>query len=273
MINPVLLICLFFTAATLAFDNFQSTPGGVAGVLLHGNDSQKPEAWFGNRQILVEPYEDHWVAIAGINWQQSPGHYVIKSRDSNGNVNSNTFSIKPVNRPVYTINIGESRRPKHVAPRYMKALESLLSNFPPNPENNPDLDHLLPTEVSVRYSYGWINLGLPKYTLPYPGLGVDNTNTIKLVNPSFGPVVKTATESGNQQLVIDHGGNVFSIFQNLASIDVASEDWVAKGANIGVLVGNRNKTLLPDWSVVMNQSFIDPLILVSRKVELPSTIE
>jgi hypothetical protein len=122
----------------------------------------------------------------------------------------------------------------------------------------------------MRYEFGWLNINQSAHTLAYPGLGFSNQEPTTVVSPAFGQIVKIADESGGRQVIIDHGGGLMSVFRNLRVVVASSEDWLAKGKILGTLQSDPHKSLLPDWSVYLNNALIDPMLLVSRRIKLES---
>ena len=113
-----------------------------------------------------------------------------------------------------------------------------------------------------------LNIRGTGHILPFPGLGFANSRQAAVVNPAFGQVLSIDEENGRSRLVIHHGGGLISVLRNLESISVSRDEWIPRGALIANLPPGRQVSLLPDWSVYLNRVEVDPMLLVSRRINL-----
>lgn len=268
----LVLVLAFVCQQTFAFNNFHSVPGGIAGVLLAPvTEAEAPRAWFGDTELLVVGFGDQWVAIVGLDWRQSPGFYVVKSRVAEHPFESHTFSVKALRRPIHTVELAPGTRAETVSSKYFAALERNQSLPLSVAEGGPDLNFRIPVDRRIRYAYGWLRPKGENHLLPYPGIGFDNPDGIPAINPAFGQVASVVEVSGGSEVVIDHGSGLVSVLRNLRVTTISPEDWIPKGGIIGTLQPNRGKSLLPDWSVFLNEAPVDPMLLVSRRVQLETS--
>ncbi len=259
------LLVLTYPALT-GFGNFQSVPGGIAGILLHRSSEAAPRAFFGSRQAMVSRYPEGFVAVVGLPLDLAPGFYVINAVDSDDHHESYTFSVKASRRPIQSITLPESVAAGDIAAAHARRLLWAPDEIPA--ESAPDFDFVLPSAVPVTRQFGWIHLAGTRYTLPYPGIGLDHSTSTLVRSPSFGQVTRIDEQDGAYRVVIAHGAGLVSVFHNVDEVSVSVEDWVPKGAEFGRMLKTNRITLVPDWSVFLNGARIDPLLLVSSTVNL-----
>ncbi|GJL82074.1 MAG: peptidase [marine bacterium B5-7] len=269
----MLAVCAAWAEPLAAFENFESVPGGISGVLLRHSETEPPMAFFGNHPVLVQRHPEGWVAVVGLDRDLAPGFYVVNTIDSEERNESYTFTVRPGQRPIYEVLAPPDSDLEAVAKRHMENLDQ-MPKFPlEESESPPDLDFVLPVDQDIRLQYGYLNFRGTGLLLAFPGLGFDPAPQSEVVNPSFGQVISVDETYGGSRVVIYHGAGVVSVFNNLERVSVSSEDWVFKDAEIGILKQRETVALLPDWSVYLNGAAIDPLLLVSQKINLEPITE
>ncbi len=262
------LCCLLVAAfpALAGFGNFSSVPGGIAGVLLEQAGEQPPRAFFGNSPTLVSRYPAGFVAVVGLPLDLAPGFYVINAVDSDEHHESYTFAVKASRRPIQSIVLPPGISAQSIVAAHARRLAWIPEDIPA--ESEPDFDFVLPSPVPITRQFGWIHLTGTGHTLPYPGIGLDHSASTPLRSPSFGQVTEIGEEDDAYRVVIAHGAGLVSVFHNVDEVSVSPQDWVPKGAEFGRMQKSDRVTLVPDWSVFLNRTRIDPLLLVSSTVSL-----
>ena len=89
-----------------------------------------------------------------------------------------------------------------------------------------------------------------------------------IIAPSYGKVMLIGDYYFNGKFVmINHGYNLISMFLHMNKIQVEKGQLVKKGEIIGT-VGNTGMSTGPHlhWSVLTNNEYIDPLILVKKRL-------
>ncbi len=262
------LCALLQPATASAFDNFEPVPGGIAGVTVATPEEPAPRVLFGSHEVPVLRHSHGWTALVGVSRDLAPGYYVVNAIDAESHHQSHTFRVGPINRPVYSINVSDRSTLGEVAARHRRALSEVPAPDEIEGSDPPDLDFVLPVDLPIRFQFGMLNFTDTGYTLDFPGLGFEPGENAAVVNPAFGQVVAIDGSEGRWRLVIHHGAGLTSVFRNLESVSVTLEDWVPKGARLGTLTGRDGVRLLPDWTVLLGGTQVDPLLLVSQKIEL-----
>jgi len=97
----------FLPAMALAFENFEPGPGGIAGVTVGTPAEPAPRVLFGSHEVPVLRYPQGWVALVGISRNLAPGYYVVNAIDAESQHQSHIFAVRPVNRPVYAVDVSD----------------------------------------------------------------------------------------------------------------------------------------------------------------------
>lgn len=270
-----LACCLagFFAAAWLpaaaqGFENFDPVPGGIAGVDVGDPTAPAPRVLFGAHDVPVLRYPRGWVALVGLARTLTPGYYAVNVIDEEAQHESRPFAVRPISRPIYPVDVSASSPLADVVARHRRALVDSPAPNDADGDDPPDLDFVLPVDLPIRFQYGLLNFSRTGYTLDFPGLGFTPGQSAAVVNPAFGQVVSIDGEDSRRRLTIHHGGGLTSVFRNLESVSVTLEDWVPKGAKLATLTGRDGVRLLPDWTVLLGGTQVDPLLLVSQRIDL-----
>lgn len=261
------LAATLYAVAASAFDNFDPVPGGIAGVTVAESGAAAPTAWFGSHRLPVLDLERGRVAVVGLDLDLAPGFYVVNVVDDEDHHDSRRFPVRPLARPIYTIEVPDEPPLAELVARHREAL-AVPGVAPAADGETPDLDFVLPVDLPIRFQFGRLNFGGTGLTAPFPGLGFVSDREARVASPSFGQVIAVDARDGAWRVVIHHGGGVVSMFRHLAAVDVVVEQWLSKGDPIGVLPRRNNVRLLPDWAVALNAAWVDPLLLVSHRIDL-----
>lgn len=255
--------------AAAAFDNFDPVPGGIAGVTVAEPGTVAPTAWFGSHRLPVLDLERGPVAVVGLDLDLAPGFYVVNVVDDEDHHDSRRFPVRPRARPIYSIEVPDEPPLAELVARHREALVVPQVAAAAGGET-PDLDFVLPVDLPIRFQFGRLNFGGTGLTAPFPGLGFVSNREARVASPSFGQVIAVDAGDGAWRVVIHHGAGVVSVFRHLATVEVAVEEWLGKGETIGTLPRRNNVRLLPDWAVALNAAWVDPLLLVSHRIDLGS---
>ena len=270
MMRSVLTILLLLSlpAPSSAFQNFQAIPGGIVGIELDEEDGASVSATFGSTRIPVISVDKKWLALVPLNFDIVPGFYIVATLNDEKDYKSYTFKIKPGNRPLYQVTLPEEQ---NTVGDTDTSFESEVSEVD-GEVSNPDLDLVLPVDAPVFRQFGQIFISNTSTLLPFNGIRFDiSRDNTPVVSPVFGQVKDIQSmNNGKWRVIIDHGNGMVSIFHDLTSLSINHEEWLTKGAEIGKLAINDAVEIMPHWSLQMNQAWIDPMILVSSEVTLPS---
>lgn len=264
----LLLTCLLQPPATLPFENFSAVPGGIAGVLVGDIAAPAPRAFFGKSELPVIEHQQGWIALVGLSRDLAPGFYVVNSVDDEDHYLSHAFAVRPAARPIYRVAIPGGTTAAALVRSHPSTNEPPPVQFEDPFELPPEMNFILPADLPITYQFGLLDIGGSGHTLPFTGLGFAASRQAAVVSPAFGQVMSVDRPDGGGRVVIHHGGGLLSVFRNLSTVSVARDDWVRQGALVGNLPARDGVMLLPDWSVYLNDAGIDPLLMVSQKIQL-----
>ena len=135
----------------------------------------------------------------------------------------------------------------------------------------PDINFMIPVEGIVTGVYGTQRYYNGEKGNYHNGHDIAADTGTPIYSPSSGKVILTGDYYYNGKFVmINHGNSLISIFLHMNDIHVSKGSIVEKGELIGT-VGNTGLSTGPHlhWSVLLNNTYVDPLGLVKNiKVKL-----
>ncbi|MDI9818362.1 MULTISPECIES: peptidoglycan DD-metalloendopeptidase family protein [unclassified Legionella] len=103
---------------------------------------------------------------------------------------------------------------------------------------------------------------------PHSGLDIGAPESSPVHTIAKGNVVSTKDYffTGNT-VIVDHGMGVFSLYAHLKRMDVKVGDHLKQGEQVGI-VGQTGRATGPHlhWSMIMNQTLVDPLLFVPVRI-------
>ena len=135
----------------------------------------------------------------------------------------------------------------------------------------PDYNFIIPVDGIVTGVYGTERFYNGIKGNYHNGHDIAAETGTPIYSPSKGKVILTGNYFYNGKFVmINHGNNLISIFLHMDDIKVMKNSIIDKGQIIGT-VGNTGASTGPHlhWSVILNNTYVDPLTLVKKsKAEL-----
>lgn len=243
-------------------------PGGIA-LLKLPDYKQDAKVFFNNKRIAVFPYQDTWVAMAGIDLTTKPGDYEFSIRAADGlSLNSKvTIRYKKYDEQHLTIkdkrkvnpNEKDNQRIAAESKRKTKARKQYT-------EIQPTVDFIWPVTGRISSIFGLRRFFNEQERQPHSGLDIaaDEGTPVKAV--ADGTVIDTSDFffSGNM-IYIDHGQGIISLYAHLSKISVKPGDTIKQGEIIGN-VGHTGRVTGPHlhFAVYANQTLIDPAFMLPR---------
>ena len=135
-------------------------------------------------------------------------------------------------------------------------------------DNNPDLFFISPVEGTVTGRFGTRRYYNGKEGRYHNGYDIAAPIGTTIISPSSGKVILIGDFFYNgKTIIIDHGRGLKSLMIHLDDILVQNDQRIKKGQIIGK-VGSTGKSTGPHlhWSVLMNNAYIDPELLLNRQV-------
>ena len=133
----------------------------------------------------------------------------------------------------------------------------------------PDIQFIMPSDGVTSGVYGTQRYYNGKKGRFHNGHDIAAEIGTYIFSPSAGKVMLTGDYYYNGKFVmINHGNNLISMFLHMDDISVSKDDIVRKGQKIGT-IGNTGLSTGPHlhWSVIANNEYIDPLVLIENKFQ------
>lgn len=272
-----LLWLLLLCSGVLAQDlpQQEAVPGGIVILPLPGDGNKPPRAWFGKHRVMVVHTDAGWEAVIGIPLDSKPGRHKIRVRNAGGRQSlaftikdkqyasqyltiKNKHQVNPDQRDMQRIR-KEYRRIAMAKSHWSKAKEVPLKFRQPadGPYSSP--------------------FGLRRYfnkqpRRPHSGLDIAAPFGAPIQAPAAGTVINTGRYFFNGNTVfIDHGQGLVTMYCHMNRIDVKEGQKVKAGQVIGH-VGKTGRVTGPHlhWSVILNDSMVDPLLFLDQPAAVSS---
>lgn len=241
-------------------------PGGIA-LLQLTNYRADTKVFFNNQRIAVFPYQDNWVAMAGISLATKPGDYEFSIRQADGlSLNTKvTVAYKKYDEQHLTIknkrkvnpNKDDNKRIATESERKKKA-KTRFSEISPNAE------FIWPVTGRISSIFGLRRFFNEQERSPHNGLDIAADEGTPIKATADGTVIDAGDFffSGNM-IYLDHGQGIISLYAHLSEIDVKPGDTVKQGDIIGK-VGQTGRVTGPHlhFAVITNQTLIDPIFML-----------
>lgn len=239
---------------------------------------QKPEVYYDDKKIAVIPSlnPNQWLLIVGIPLDKKQA--IQNLTMTKPYKLSIPFHVTDKFYTTQYLTIGNKRKvdpyeeDKQRIDSEAKEMATLFANFT---QNNPFIDGFkAPAHAPISSLFGLKRVYNHQPRPPHSGLDIaalENTPVHVIAN---GNVVSTKDYffTGNT-VIVDHGMGVFSLYAHLKQIDVKVGDHVKQGDQVGI-VGKTGRATGPHlhWSMIMNQTLVDPLLFVPiRTITAKST--
>ena len=265
----ILFIFLLLSSSVIhALPEQALVPGGIA-LLKLANYEQDTKVYFKNKRIAVFPYNDTWVAMAGIGLSTKPGDYEFSIKRADGlSLNTKvTVEYKKYDEQHLTIknkrkvnpNKNDSKRIAAESKRKKKA-KRLFS------DSTPNVDFIWPVTGRISSIFGLRRFFNEQERRPHSGLDIAASEGTPIKATADGTVIDSGDFffSGNM-IYLDHGQGIVSLYAHLSKINVKPGDIVKQGEIIGE-VGQTGRVTGAHlhFAVIANQTLIDPMFMLPK---------
>jgi murein DD-endopeptidase MepM/ murein hydrolase activator NlpD len=244
-------------------------PGGVAVVDL-GNAPAAPQAFLGNKPVLVVKEQDTWRAVVGIALKTPAGAQALQVRQG-GSQRSVSFTVGSKTYPEQRITL-KNKRQVNPEPNDLVRINKELAeqnrayaSFSPGTPSNLLLDKPVNGPLSSRFGVRRFFNGEERN--PHAGLDFAVPAGTPIKTPAAGKVILVGNYFFNGNTVfVDHGQGFISMFCHMSKIDVSTGQVVARGAVVG-RVGSTGRATGPHmhWNVSLNDTRVDPAIFIGAR--------
>ncbi len=271
MINYIKPHCLFallmFSSYTVyALPQQALVPGGIA--LLELTD-HKPDSkvFFNNQRIAVFPYNNTWMAMAGIGLTTKPGDYAFLIKHANGFRVNSTVTVEYKKYAEQHITIKNKRKVNpNKADSKRIAAESIRKKQAKTQfsESTPNVSFIWPVTGRISGIFGLRRFFNEQERRPHRGLDIAAKEGTPIQAVADGIVIDAGDFffSGNM-IYLDHGQGIISLYAHLSAISVNPGDTVKQGDIIGK-VGQTGRATGPHlhFAVFANGTLIDPVFML-----------
>ena len=284
--NPLRRTLLAFTSALLApralaqtaakpspaaWPRTASVPGGVARVPLSAS-AAAPQAWLGDRRVLVLHEGADWVALVGIALAETAGNLIALTVQQPGGaretrtikVGAKSYAAQRLKVPRDKVDLSKEDLARHERER--AHLARVLTTFTESAP--PSLAMLQPTPGRRSSSFGLRRTFNGQPRAPHNGMDIAASPGTPVVAASAGRVLDAGDYFfPGRMVILDHGLGVLSLYAHLSEIDVFGQQTVAAGAPIGK-VGASGRVTGPHlhFSVYLNATAVDPALFLEAEV-------
>lgn len=267
-----LILFLFASVNHAAIENLPENHPVNGGVTIIPLDmAQKPDVSYEGKKIIVLPstHDKQWLLIVGIPLDKKAGIESLKVVHPTGTI---PFHVSKKFYPSQYLTIADTSKvdvsaadEKRVAAE-TKALNALYSQYSAaDPFAKP---FIAPAHAPISSLFGLQRFYNKKPRTPHSGLDIAAVENTPVLTIGDGKVVSVADYffTGNT-VIVDHGMGVFSLYGHLKRTDVKQGQQIKQGTVVG-LVGKTGRATGPHlhWSMIMNQTLVDPLLFVPVRV-------
>jgi len=232
-----------------------AVPGGLVEIPLAARDQPRPEAWFGQRRILVTTFARRWVGLVGLPFSLVPGSYVIQVRLEDGaDMEARSFTVYP-GRDTGRSSAAPAGVPSRPPQQELAWRETLAAELPLQ----------APVPAPAMPSFGRYH--------PAPEAGSAEPDYADFVafaiaadatagSPGAGHIAAATAHDSGTWLWIDHGMGLYTRVGPLSNPSVQPADTVTAGQPVGRIRLDENDTpRMLYFSVFLNGAAINPFLI------------
>lgn len=270
-VHPLLTALLFALAGITALPagampRALAVPGGVALVALPASGERAPEAWYGDRRVMVLPAgaAGGWVAVVGIGLDEQPGSHALTAKLADGSRLSRSFEVVDKTYASQHITL-QNKRQVNPNEEDLKRIRNesgeILAAFRKwSSVPGVETTFILPVDGRLSSPFGLRRYFNEQPRKPHSGIDIAAPAGTPVRAPAAGTVVTTGNYFFNGNTVfVDHGQGLVTMFCHMQEIEVKPGQKVAQGEVLG-LVGSTGRATGPHlhWSVSLNDQRVDP---------------
>lgn len=246
----------------------ESVPGGIA--IIDLDVGKRPRVYYQGNQVMVIGNPDNWQAVVGIGLDALPGSHNLEI-DADGIKTGKKFEVSDKQYETQHINIKDKRK---VNPNKLdmerinsekKLIEAAKTSW--RDINLESLDLILPVQGRLSSPFGLRRYFNQQARRPHSGLDIASAEGTPIKAAAAGLVINSGDYFFNGNTVfIDHGQGMITMYCHMHSIDVKEGQELVKGDIIGS-VGQTGRVTGAHlhWSVILNQTMVDPEFFISNK--------
>tara|TARA_Y100000389_G_scaffold60973_1_gene57088 strand:+ start:198 stop:1013 length:816 start_codon:yes stop_codon:yes gene_type:complete len=265
VLSRLLTISLLFVLSGNAYSDREYSPGDVVFISLEHSESLVDFYYKGNLVTKVLKDNKHYL-LFGIPYYTKNGanQFIFKGKRI---IKKMTFNISKKKYPIQRIEIKKFKvKTENEYKRIAKERSQIIQAKKEMYDNFPDYMFIIPAQGPTSGTYGTVRYYNGKKGNYHNGHDIAAALGTPIYSPSSGIVIITGNYYYNGKFImINHGNNLISMFLHLNDIAVKKDDVINKGQFIGT-IGTTGLSTGPHlhWSVLLNNSYIDPLKLINN---------
>ncbi|MDH3342340.1 MAG: peptidoglycan DD-metalloendopeptidase family protein [Gammaproteobacteria bacterium] len=267
----LLISSLMLSLQARAYPEAALVPGGIA-LLGLPDYKEGTEVTFDNKPIAIFPYENTWIAMAGIPLDAKPGDYQFSIKHNNGVTLKSRITVKDKKYDEQHLTIKNKRKVNPSEEDMVRiGKESIRKKKAKTlrTENTPKVDFIWPAEGRISSVFGLRRFFNEQERKPHNGLDIAAITGTPVKAAADGTVIDAGDFffSGNM-IFIDHGQGIISLYAHMNQIDIKPGDSVKQGEVIGT-VGATGRATGPHlhFAVFANKTLIDPIYMLPKRTE------
>ena len=265
ILSRLLILPILFIFSEYTYSDTDYNPGDVVFISLNENESSMN--FYYNKNLTTKVLKDNRpYLLFGIPYYTKEGknEFIFKSGKIIKKVSLNILRKK---YPIQKIEIKKFKTKtedeyKRIANERALMIKAKMQTY----NKFPDYMFTMPAIGPTSGTYGTIRYYNGKKGNYHNGHDIAAEIGTPVYAPSSGIVMLTGNFYYNGKFImVNHGNNLISIFLHLDEIAVKKDDIIEKGQVIGA-IGSTGLSTGPHlhWSVMLNNSYIDPLKLIDN---------
>ena len=246
----------------------RATPGGVV-ILNLGAVAETPAVFFDGHRVLVRKLGERWEAIVGIPLDTAPGTRGVDWRLASGETRHVSFAVTRFKYPIQNLKVPPrqvdlSKEDLERVERERAHIADVLDVW--SPAGPAELTLAAPVPGERSKSFGSRRFFNQQPRNPHSGMDIAGT----IGTPVHAPLAGRIADIGNyffngNNILIDHGQGLYTMYCHLSKIDVAMGDQVERGAVVGE-VGDTGRVTGPHlhFGVMLNRAWVDPALFLPK---------
>ena len=265
VLSRLLIISFLIILSGNAYSARDFSPGDVVFISLDESESLMDFYYKGNLITKVLK-NDRPYLLFGIPYYTKKGEnqFIFENKKI---IKKMTFNILKKKYPIQRIEIKKFKvKTKDEYKRIAKERSQIIQAKKEMYDKFPDYKFIIPAQGPTSGTYGTVRYYNGKKGNYHNGYDIAADLGTPIYAPSSGIVMLTGNYYYNGKFImVNHGNNLISMFLHLDDIAVKKDDIIEKGQFIGN-IGTTGLSTGPHlhWSVILNNSYIDPLNLINN---------
>jgi murein DD-endopeptidase MepM/ murein hydrolase activator NlpD len=261
-----LLACQPLALAAAGAPIQRATPGGVVIVRISAS-TERPAVYYDGHRVLVRERSGRWEAIVGVPLAAKVGEQQLEWRLPNGETRKIRFRIGSHRYPTQSLKVPPaqvelSKEDLERVERESEHLGAVLDTW--SADAPATLGLAAPVDGPRSSSFGSRRFFNNQPRNPHTGMDIAALTGTPVRAPLAGKVIDVGGYFFNgNNVIVDHGEGLITMYCHLSKIDVAAGDVLAPGALIGE-VGATGRVTGPHlhFGVMLNRAWVDPALFL-----------